>query len=93
MIPKTFQPDRVILDDETQLYRDLFALLDLCMGMSKTLRAGRLRQMCARQVICGDLTVDTIARRVGVSHRRVQQVMIEVYPHCLQFLPSPWPTE
>jgi Helix-turn-helix domain len=80
------EPDRIVLDDEKALYRELFVLLDVCMAMSRTLRAGRLRQLCVRHVICGDMGVDEIARRLAVTHRQVYRAIRQVRPHCLRFM-------
>ena len=67
---------------ELEIYRSALKLADNMLAWSRTAKAGRLRFLCAMCIVLGEPDVDTIARRMGVSRRRVFQAIREVRAHC-----------
>ena len=68
--------------DELAIYRAALKLGDNMLAWSRTAKAGRLRFLCAMCIVLGEPDVDTIARRMSVSRRRVFQALREVRAHC-----------
>ncbi len=68
--------------DELEIYRSALRIADNMLSWSRTAKAGRLRFLAVMHVILGELDVDTIARRMKVSRRRVFQALREVRAHC-----------
>ena len=68
--------------DELETYRLALKLADNMLAWSRTAKAGRLRFLCAMCIVLGEPDVDTIAKRMKVTHRRVRQALREVRAHC-----------
>lgn len=69
-------------DCELEIYKSMFRLADAIMSRSRTYDSGRLRLLAAQHIIIGESGVNTIAKRTGVSPRRVFQALSEVRAHC-----------
>lgn len=68
--------------DELALYKSALKLADNLLSWSRTAAAGRLRLLAATHVLTGEPDVDTIAKRMKVSRRRVFYALREVRAHC-----------
>jgi hypothetical protein len=69
---------------ELQSVRAAMRLCENMITWSRTVKAGKLRMLAVQYVIFGEPDVDTIARRMKVSPRRVFQVAREVRGHCMR---------
>jgi hypothetical protein len=71
---------------ELQSVRSAIKLMHNVMAWSRTPAAGKLRMLAVQYVIFGEPGIDTIAKRMRVSRRRVFQAIKEVRGHCQPIL-------
>jgi hypothetical protein len=74
--------DRTIHLLEWQSVSSAIKLMKNMAAWSRTRAAGKLRMLVVQYVIFGEPDVNTIAKRMRVSRRRVFQVVREVKCHC-----------
>jgi hypothetical protein len=70
---------------ELEIFSSALELFDSMARWSRTKDAGRLRQLAVLHVVCGEPSVDVIAKRLKVTRRRVFQCLREVRGHCPNF--------